>query len=462
MKAETAEKKAKRLLLEQKQREKLLAEQNRKPWKNYALYLAYLIVVLTVIYIVDEIASAMNGTMQPLMIFDFFKVPGNNTDTAEYRSGATLMMALTASSLVFMLLTPFYKALADKFGRKLFLIINTAAMGFGLFVCFLAPHWAVYVLGIMIVQFVQTNDVQVIYIMETAPEKHRALLCNLTKAVALISVALIGVLRNIFYDPNVPSSWHMVFLIPAIVGMTVGLACIFLIRETPVFLKNRMEYLNMTDEERMARAASEKQKDANAQGGVMAALRYIFASKQLRRVCLAGFVFMIATGITSQYSTILERGEDLGTLTENSVDTVLIIYPFGHLYLRLFKRSFRPQKILDCIQYHRGFRRCVVRSRRHSRMAGVADCGRLRSLRRNPLVGQRYPVPRDAGRIQPDCDARLRYGNDEPSDRHRNGSFPGYLYGRNQRIPGIQLCLVLDGHLGGLSDRFHLPAASDI
>ena len=304
MKAETAEKKAKRLLLEQKQREKLLAEQNRKPWKNYALYLAYLIVVLTVIYIVDEIASAMNGTMQPLMIFDFFKVPGNNTDTAEYRSGATLMMALTASSLVFMLLTPFYKALADKFGRKLFLIINTAAMGFGLFVCFLAPHWAVYVLGIMIVQFVQTNDVQVIYIMETAPEKHRALLCNLTKAVALISVALIGVLRNIFYDPNVPSSWHMVFLIPAIVGMTVGLACIFLIRETPVFLKNRVEYLNMTDEERMARAASEKQKDANAQGGVMAALRYIFASKQLRRV------------------------EDLGTLTENSVDTVLIIYPF--------------------------------------------------------------------------------------------------------------------------------------
>ncbi|MBR6323222.1 MAG: MFS transporter, partial [Lachnospiraceae bacterium] len=223
---------------------------------------------------------------------------------------------------------PFYKALADKFGRKLFLIINTAAMGFGLFVCFLAPHWAVYILGILIVQFVQTNDVQVIYIMETAPEKHRALLCNLTKAVALISVALIGVLRNLFYDPAVPSSWHMVFLIPAIVGMTVGLACIFLIRETPVFVKNRLEYLDMTDEERAARAAKEKQKNSNAQGGVMAALRYIFGSKQLRRVCLAGFVFMIATGITSQYSTILERGEDLGKLTENSVDTVLIIYPF--------------------------------------------------------------------------------------------------------------------------------------
>ncbi|MBR6321374.1 MAG: hypothetical protein IKR59_00770, partial [Lachnospiraceae bacterium] len=108
MKVETAEKREIRIAKEAKQHAKLLGEQNKKQWKNYALYLVYLIVVLTVIYIVDEIASAMNSTMQPLMIFDFFKVPGNNTDTAEYRSGATLMMALTASMLVFMFLTPFY------------------------------------------------------------------------------------------------------------------------------------------------------------------------------------------------------------------------------------------------------------------------------------------------------------------------------------------------------------------
>ncbi len=326
--AETSEKRMKRIEREQRQQARLLKEQNRKPWKNYVLYMVYLIVVLTIIYIVDEIASAMNGSMQPLMIFDFFKVPGNNTDTPEYKSGATLMMALTFSSLLFMLLTPFYKALADKLGRKVFLIVNTATMGLGLLICFLAPHWAVYVLGILIVQFVQTNDVQVIYIMEVAPEKHRALLCNLTKAVALISVALIGVLRNVFYDPAVPSSWHMVFLIPAIVGIVVGLACIFLIHETPVFVKSRLEYLGMTDEQRLQKALEEKQKDGNAQGGVKAALRYIFKTPQLRRLCLAGFVFMIATGITGQYSTLLERGKDLGQLTKESIDTVMIIYPF--------------------------------------------------------------------------------------------------------------------------------------
>ena len=74
--AETTEKRMKRIEREQRQQARLLKEQNRKPWKNYVLYMVYLIVVLTIIYIVDEIASAMNGSMQPLMIFDFFKVPG--------------------------------------------------------------------------------------------------------------------------------------------------------------------------------------------------------------------------------------------------------------------------------------------------------------------------------------------------------------------------------------------------
>ena len=237
-------------------------------------------------------------------------------------------MALTVSSLLFMLLTPFYKALADKLGRKLFLVINTALMGLGLFVCFLAPHWAVYVLGIMIVQFVQTNDVQVIYIMETAPEKHRALICNLTKAIAIASTALIGVLKMVFYKESDPGSWHMVFLIPAIVGIVVGLACIFLVRETPVFVKGRLEYLAMTDEERRKKAEEEKQKNGNAEGGVFAALRYIFKTPNLRRICLAGFIFMIAMGITGQHATLLERGEDLKTITKEGIDTFKIIFPF--------------------------------------------------------------------------------------------------------------------------------------
>jgi len=181
-------------------------------------------VVLTIVYVVDEIASNMNSTMQPDMILDLFHVPNGDTTSAEYTNALSVLSVLSITTMMLMLLTPFYKSLADKYGRKMFLVLNTTIMGIGLFVCMIAPHWAVYILGVVIVQFVQTNDVQVIYIMETAPERHRAKVCNLTKAIALVSVSLIGVFRQMFYDPSVPSSWRKVFLIPALLGIIVGIA----------------------------------------------------------------------------------------------------------------------------------------------------------------------------------------------------------------------------------------------
>ena len=42
------------------------------------------------------------------------------------------------------------------------------------------------------------NDVQVMYIMESAPEQHRAKLCSMTKTIAYIGVAGIPFLRMAF------------------------------------------------------------------------------------------------------------------------------------------------------------------------------------------------------------------------------------------------------------------------
>ena len=141
-----------------------------KKTDNSKNYFAGLIIVLTVIYIVDEIASAMNSSMQPYVLIDLFKVPGGNILAPEYAKAVSTATVLSIPGYCFMFLTPFYKALADRFGRRLFLIINTAVMGLGLLVCFLAPNYYIYVLGVMMVTFVQTNDMQVMYIMETAPE----------------------------------------------------------------------------------------------------------------------------------------------------------------------------------------------------------------------------------------------------------------------------------------------------
>ena len=95
--------------------------------KNYFIIL---IIVLTIVYIVDELASNIRGTVASFTICDLF----NTTfGTPEYdKASGTLDLVTTACYLIY-LVSPFYKALADKYGRRLFLIINTLGMGVGMY-----------------------------------------------------------------------------------------------------------------------------------------------------------------------------------------------------------------------------------------------------------------------------------------------------------------------------------------
>lgn len=55
-----------------------------------------------------------------------------------------------------MALVPFYKALADKFGRKPFLVLNTLGMGVGMALAWWSPNMVLYFIGYgMTVFFVQ-------------------------------------------------------------------------------------------------------------------------------------------------------------------------------------------------------------------------------------------------------------------------------------------------------------------
>ena len=310
---------------EEAEKARLLKE---KSVPEKAGYFIVLMISLTLIYIVDELASNMNGAMQTYAILDLFHVPNADVNTKEYSTAVGIMGTVQVPAMALMLITPFYKALADRYGRKLFLILNTLIMGLGLFICMLSPHWIIYIVGLYTVQFVQSNDMQVMYIMETAPSNHRAMLCNLTKAIALMSVSLIGVFRAIFYNPADTSSWRMVLLIPAVLGIAVALLSIFSVHETPVFVERRLAYLNQTPEERAAKAAESKEAEAKEKGGVKAALSYIFQHRQTRLIALSGFIFTLSTGITGYYTTVLESGRSSGTLTANDITLFLIIMPF--------------------------------------------------------------------------------------------------------------------------------------
>ena len=287
-----------------------------------ALYLLFVMIVLTVIYIVDEITSNMNSSMQPYALFDLFKIASRDVNSEAYKGAINTVAPWSTAANLFLIITPFYKALSDRYGRRLFLMINTVGMGVGMLIVMTAHSVVQYILGMLFMMFFTPNDMQVLYIMETAPKEKRATYSFVAKGIALISVSLIGVLSRMFLKEDVASSWRMVYLIPVIVAIVVGAGSFFLVRETPVFVEQRLGFLSLSPEQRMEKAKEDKKSGTAEQGGVFRAIKFIFKTPQLRWIFIAGFLFFATTFYTSYYSTVLE-----GAMSTDLVSTVLIIYP---------------------------------------------------------------------------------------------------------------------------------------
>ncbi len=304
---------------EQKQLSKLKAEAARKKPLHY---IGLAMVVLTIIYIVDEITSNMNAAMQPYVLFDLFNITSRNVNSPEYTSAFNVVAPIQVFSNLLLIITPFYKALSDKYGRKLFLMLNTIGMGLGMCIVMTAQNVAWYILGMLFMMFFTPNDMQVLYIMETAPKEKRATYSFIAKGIALVSVSLIGVFSRMFLRENIPSSWRLVYLIPVVSALVIGFLSYFFMRETPVFVEQRIGYLSLTDAEREQKKKEDQANGTSEEGGVFKAIRFIFTNRQLRWILIAGFIFFATTFYTSYYATVLE-----GAMSTDMVATALVIYP---------------------------------------------------------------------------------------------------------------------------------------
>lgn len=286
-------------------------------------YLLFVMIVLTVVYIVDEITSNVNAAMQPYVLFDLFHISSRDVNAPEYKAAINTVAPWQVASNLFLIISPFYKALSDKYGRRVFLMINTVGMGLGMLIVMTAQSALQYILGMLFMMFFTPNDMQVLYIMETAPKKKRATYSFIAKGIALISVCLIGVLSKIFLKQTDPSSWRMVYLIPVIVAIAIGAMSYFLMRETPVFVEQRRAWLSLSPEQRKIKSAEDAKSGTTEEGGVFRALKFIFRTPQLRWILIAGFLFFATTFYTSYYSTVME-----GAMSTDMVSVALIIYPF--------------------------------------------------------------------------------------------------------------------------------------
>ena len=259
-------------------------------------YFVFLIAMLALIYIVDELTSNISSSIQPEVITDFFVM----RQGIDFNIGLSNLALMSLPANIIILILPFYKALADRLGRRLFLFINTIGMGMGLLICMVAPSIYVYIVGLLVIKFFIPNDVQVMYIMECAPEQHRAKLCSMTKAIAYIGVAGIPFLRMAFMG-DVVTKWRNVLIVPVILAFSVAIISFVALRETPVFLKQRIEHLENSG------VASEETKKKGETGGVFH----------------AAFVFAMSIGVTGFYTSIMSTSGMNG----DQINQALVAYP---------------------------------------------------------------------------------------------------------------------------------------
>lgn len=289
------------------------------------VYLSYLFFIISIIYITDEVASQIGTFMKTEIANDLMAKYGN--------SSVSMLNLITVLSFPVMALGVLYKPLADKFGRKPFLVLNTFGMCLGLLVIYMTDTIAGYVVGAVMIQFFVTHDMQVVYIMESAPEKHRAKIYSIIKCVAILGVMVVPLLRKLLMQSV--AEWRRVYIIPALLGFAVCAVAMFLAKETDAYNIARINYLQgKTDEN-----------GTDANGGIIRALKYAWGHKQLRWIFVALIFSEIGFVLSNDYQTIMTYGyanfavaegiiSDLETALKqvavNEVTDALFFFPVGN------------------------------------------------------------------------------------------------------------------------------------
>ena len=105
---------------EKRELERLKCEQARPKGSGYMIYF---IMIITVIYIADEVTSQIGTPMQTILADQIF-APVFGAEYAVVR-----MSTLGMITVVFGILAFLYKPLSDRLGRKIFPVINTLVWG---------------------------------------------------------------------------------------------------------------------------------------------------------------------------------------------------------------------------------------------------------------------------------------------------------------------------------------------
>lgn len=240
--------------------ERRRSQLNKKPMK-FALFFAAVTIALAAG--IDAIATQIGGQLQSSIVTEFFVKPYN----LPYNEAISRFSAVNIISYLMLPVLPFYKALSDKFGRKPFLAFNIVAMGIGMMLCSWSPNVIVYYIGFAITAFMVSSDMQIVYLYEVAPQKKRATFYGFVKGIGAFCIILVPVLRATVMG-NDSTQWRNVYAVPMVMAFVIA-AYIFLVpRETELFLKQRVQYLELPYEQRHAKKKAKENSGKKNKTGV--------------------------------------------------------------------------------------------------------------------------------------------------------------------------------------------------
>ena len=289
---------------------------------RYAGYFAVLLVVIVLTDILDNLATNIGANITSSFITEFFvngKVFGRSY---EYEEGLALHNTISLIGYVLALLSPFYKSLADKIGRKPLFVLSSLGMAAGLLIIFVCRSYPVFLIGSFMLSFFIGSDIQILYVLEEAPKDKRATVYSLLKGIGGLSSVAIPAMRATLMN-NDPTQWRNVYLVPGLYGLAVTVLIVLLAKETRVYQENRLAKLQTS--ETSDNVTSEGSKNTSAgKSGILPAIKYIFKHKDLRTLILIKMLFDAAIVAMTNYESIMYRA---GMSTE-SITTAEFYYPF--------------------------------------------------------------------------------------------------------------------------------------
>lgn len=310
---------------EKKELARLRKMQNRSSGSKYFFVL---LVLIAIVNILDEVTSNLTVTVQSSFVTEFFV---NNPFMGKYYSyedGLAFHSGIGVFTYVLGLFTPFYKALADKWGRKPLFAISTLGMATGLLVIHLSSSYIMFLIGFAIISFFMGHDIQIIYILEEAPDKHRAKIYSFLKSFGILGVILIPTLRDMLMG-NDATKWREIFLVPSLIGFAAVILVLLFAKDTKVFISERIAYLSRPYKSREREKMLQKQqkKAQRNQAGVFNGVKYIFANRDTKMLIIAHIIFDSAMPAIALYfeSSMHRAGMSTSDITK-ALFMVPVIY----------------------------------------------------------------------------------------------------------------------------------------